>query len=157
MAPSNYEKTLTKQASPDQIHKAASARIQKIQSHLAVTPRGTRLKDKVCVITGVGSLKGIGFVHVYASQMWADWVCTDAQQRFSTLTKVGTSSTPAHSSLTPASGAKHLYLIDYDPTNLPDLKSTIEKTYPDVKVRRTISYGVVILVSLPSEGQHPAS
>lgn len=33
-----------------------------------------------------------------------------------------------------ASGAKHLYLIDFDPTNLPNLKSTIENTYPDVKV-----------------------
>jgi len=31
------------------------------------------------------------------------------------------------------SGAKHLYLLDFDPTNLPDLKSTIEKKYPDVK------------------------
>ena len=32
------------------------------------------------------------------------------------------------------SGAKHLYLIDFDPTNLPNLKSTIETRYPDVKV-----------------------
>ena len=31
-------------------------------------------------------------------------------------------------------GAKHLYLIDFDPTNLPNLKSTIETRYPDVKV-----------------------
>ncbi|KAG5635994.1 hypothetical protein H0H81_009444 [Sphagnurus paluster] len=31
-------------------------------------------------------------------------------------------------------GAKHLYLIDFDPTNLPNLQSTIEKLYPDVKV-----------------------
>ena len=34
------------------------------------------------------------------------------------------------------SGAKHLYLIDFDPTNLPNLKSTIETRYPDVKVCR---------------------
>lgn len=31
-------------------------------------------------------------------------------------------------------GAAHLYLIDFDPTNLPNLKSTIEERYPDVKV-----------------------
>lgn len=31
-------------------------------------------------------------------------------------------------------GAKHLYLIDFDPRNLPDLKRTIQDTYPDVKV-----------------------
>jgi hypothetical protein len=33
-----------------------------------------------------------------------------------------------------ALGAKHLYLIDFDSKNLPDLKETIEKRYPDVKV-----------------------
>jgi NAD(P)-dependent dehydrogenase (short-subunit alcohol dehydrogenase family) len=31
-------------------------------------------------------------------------------------------------------GAQHLYLIDFSPENLPNLKSTIEKSYPDVKV-----------------------
>lgn len=31
-------------------------------------------------------------------------------------------------------GAKHLYLLDYSGENLPELKQTIEKTYPDVKV-----------------------
>ena len=31
-------------------------------------------------------------------------------------------------------GAAHLYLIDFDPTNLPNLKSTMEEKYPDVKV-----------------------
>jgi len=31
-------------------------------------------------------------------------------------------------------GARRLYLIDFSPENLPDLKSTIEHSYPDVKV-----------------------
>lgn len=31
-------------------------------------------------------------------------------------------------------GAKHIYVVDFDPTNLPNLKETIEKAYPDVKV-----------------------
>ncbi len=30
-------------------------------------------------------------------------------------------------------GAKHLYLVDFDPTNLSNLKETIESKYPDVK------------------------
>ncbi|KAJ7647217.1 hypothetical protein FB45DRAFT_192333 [Roridomyces roridus] len=76
------------------------ARIQKIQSHLDTSPRSFRLKDKVIIITGVGSLKGIG--------------------RASAL-------------LFAHEGAKHLYLIDFDSTNLPDLKTSIEKRYPDVK------------------------
>jgi hypothetical protein len=32
-------------------------------------------------------------------------------------------------------GAQHLYLVDLSGENLPNLKSTIEKRYPDVKVR----------------------
>ncbi|KAG8829645.1 hypothetical protein FRC17_006233, partial [Serendipita sp. 399] len=34
-------------------------RLEKIQKHLE-RPRGDRLRGKVCIITGVGSLKGIG-------------------------------------------------------------------------------------------------
>ncbi|KAF9263232.1 NAD(P)-binding protein [Marasmius fiardii PR-910] len=76
-------------------------RIQNIKAHLDNALRGQRLKGKVCIVTGVGSLKGIG--------------------RASALRY-------AHE------GAAHLYLVDFDPTNLSDLKSTIEQKYPDVKV-----------------------
>lgn len=31
-------------------------------------------------------------------------------------------------------GAKHLYLLDYNGDNLPELKGTIETSYPGVKV-----------------------
>ena len=31
-------------------------------------------------------------------------------------------------------GAKHLYLLDFDGKNLPEIQSTIETKYPDVKV-----------------------
>ncbi|KAJ7780546.1 hypothetical protein DFH07DRAFT_729355 [Mycena maculata] len=96
---SGYDKTRSQESA--NFYENTKARIQKIQSHLANSPRGTRLKDKVCIITGVGSLKGIG--------------------RASAL-------------LFAHEGAKHLYLIDFDPTNLPDLKATVEKLYPDVKV-----------------------
>ncbi|KAJ7287416.1 hypothetical protein C8J57DRAFT_1283845 [Mycena rebaudengoi] len=97
---SAYEKTRPKQQSAEEFYQNTKARIQKIQSHLATSPRGIRLKDKVCIITGVGSLKGIG--------------------RASAL-------------LFAHEGARHLYLIDFDASNLPDLKATIEKLYPDVK------------------------
>ncbi|KAK7005614.1 hypothetical protein R3P38DRAFT_3038566 [Favolaschia claudopus] len=80
----SYSKTRTATQQPAQeFYETTKARIRKIQSHLANSPRGTRLKDKVCIITGVG--------------------------------------------------AKHLYLIDFDAKNLPDLKETIERQYPDVK------------------------
>ncbi|KAJ7446177.1 hypothetical protein B0H11DRAFT_1746175 [Mycena galericulata] len=95
-----YDKTKSQSPSQTEFYEKTKARIQKIQSHLATSPRGIRLKDKVCIITGVGSLKGIG--------------------RASAL-------------LFAHEGAKHLYLIDFDSTNLPDLKTTIEKRYPDVK------------------------
>ncbi|KAJ7680442.1 hypothetical protein DFH06DRAFT_973326 [Mycena polygramma] len=97
----SYSKTKSPTQSAQEFYENTKARIQKIQSHLAGSPRGIRLKDKVCIITGVGSSKGIG--------------------RASAL-------------LFAHEGAKHLYLIDFDPTNLPDLKATIEQRYPDVKV-----------------------
>ncbi|KAI0051812.1 sex determination protein tasselseed-2 [Auriscalpium vulgare] len=49
-----------KLGSPEEHHRRTVARISQIQSHLEQAPRGTKLKGKVCVITGVGSLKGIG-------------------------------------------------------------------------------------------------
>ena len=46
----------------DEFYKKTLARLEKIQSHLEQAPRTGRLKDKVCIVTGVGSLKGIGCV-----------------------------------------------------------------------------------------------
>jgi len=39
--------------------------------------------------------------------------------------------------LVPDPGAAHLYLLDFVPDNLPELKETIQNKYPDVKVRST--------------------
>ncbi|KAI0364451.1 NAD-P-binding protein [Pilatotrama ljubarskyi] len=88
-------------SSTDDFRKRTLARLDSIKSHLQTAPRGSRLKGKVCVITGAGSLKGIGRATAI---------------RF------------AHE------GAQHLYLSDLDLANLPELKATIEKAYPDVKV-----------------------
>ncbi|KAL0577308.1 hypothetical protein V5O48_004664 [Marasmius crinis-equi] len=95
-----YDKAIVRPSTEDNLQ-ISLTRIQNIKNHLDSAPRAQRLKGKVCIVTGVGSLKGIG----RASAL-----------RF------------AHE------GAAHLYLVDLDPTNLPDLKSTIEKKYPDVKV-----------------------
>ncbi len=40
--------------------KRTVARLETIQNHLKTAPRSGRLQGKVCIITGVGSLKGIG-------------------------------------------------------------------------------------------------
>jgi NAD(P)-dependent dehydrogenase (short-subunit alcohol dehydrogenase family) len=85
----------------EQHHQRTLTRIEQIHSHLKNSPRGQRLKGKVCIITGVGSLHGIG--------------------RASAL-------------LFAHEGAKHLYLMDFFPDNLPDLKSSIQNSYPDVKI-----------------------
>lgn len=82
-------------------HGKTVKRIEKIRSQLEHAPRGSKLKDKVCIVTGVGSMKGIG--------------------RASAL-------------LFAHEGAKHLYLLDYNDENLPNLKETIEKSYADVRV-----------------------
>ncbi|KIP02966.1 hypothetical protein PHLGIDRAFT_111463 [Phlebiopsis gigantea 11061_1 CR5-6] len=86
--------------SSEEFYKRTVARLQRIQGHLAEAPRSGRLRGKVCVITGVGSVKGIG---------------------------------RATAMLFAHEGAKHLYLLDFDETNLPDLKQAIEGKYPDVK------------------------
>ncbi|KAF8967868.1 hypothetical protein BDZ97DRAFT_1801656 [Flammula alnicola] len=96
-----YDKFKSQAKTAEDHYKTTTARIQQIQSQLDNAVRAGKLKNKVCIVTGVGSLKGIG--------------------RASAL-------------LFAHEGAKHLYLLDFDPTNLPDLKSTIEKKYPDVKV-----------------------
>lgn len=96
-----YNATKKSNSGAEEHYERTKARIEKIQSHFANGARGTRMQDKVCIITGVGSLKGIGRA---------------------------TALLYAHE------GAKHLYLLDFSPENLPNLKSTIEKAYPDVKV-----------------------
>ncbi|KAJ3989963.1 hypothetical protein F5890DRAFT_1483779 [Lentinula detonsa] len=96
-----YDNTRQNPPSPDEFLKSSLARIQKVQSHLDSSPRGTRMKGKVCIITGAGSLKGIGRATAFLF---------------------------AHE------GAAHLYLSDYDPTHLSDLRHNLEEKYPDVKV-----------------------
>lgn len=46
--------------SNEEFYRKTVERIERIQTHLSRSPRGMKLKGKVCIITGVGSLKGIG-------------------------------------------------------------------------------------------------
>jgi ferritin-like metal-binding protein YciE len=57
-----YDKARSQQKTVEDHYAATKARIEKIQSQLDNTARGDKLRGKVCVITGVGSLKGIGYV-----------------------------------------------------------------------------------------------
>jgi len=104
MPDGGYDKARSQSKSAQEQYAVTTARIKQIQSQLDSSIRAGKLRGKVCVVTGVGSLKGIGRA---ASILFAH------------------------------EGAKHLYLLDFDPTNLPDLKSTIENKYPDVKVTTT--------------------
>ncbi|KAF8678396.1 Enoyl-(Acyl carrier protein) reductase [Rhizoctonia solani] len=89
----------------EQYAKLTAERLQRIQSQLTTTPRAGKLEGKVCIITGVGSIKGIGRATAFAYAHQA----TNA-------------------------GARHLYLLDYDGENLPNLEESLKKAYPDVKV-----------------------
>jgi len=56
----NYEKIKAQNNSPEEQYAKTIARIKQIQTQLGSAVRSGKLKDKVCVITGAGSLKGIG-------------------------------------------------------------------------------------------------
>lgn len=74
----------------DDFRKRTLARLESVKSHLDTAPRASRLKDKVCIITGAGSLKGIGhvsFMH-FTFPRPLPTSPLDAPQPFSLLTKV---------------------------------------------------------------------
>lgn len=80
---------------------ATLRRLAHIQAHLKRHPRSGRLNGKVCIVTGAGSLTGIGRATVihYAHE-----------------------------------GAKHIYALDLDGSNLDKLRKVVQTQYPDVKV-----------------------
>jgi hypothetical protein len=64
MAPAK-QPVLRQSVSPQEHYKRTVARLARIQSHLASAPRTGKLRGKVAVITGVGSLKGIGYALLF--------------------------------------------------------------------------------------------
>ncbi|KAG6378247.1 hypothetical protein JVT61DRAFT_13953 [Boletus reticuloceps] len=56
----SHDNTRGSQPAQAEHHQRTLTRIEQIQSHLKKTSRGQRLSGKVCIITGVSSLHGIG-------------------------------------------------------------------------------------------------
>lgn len=135
MAPAKQLK-LKQPASPKEHHKHTVVRLARIQSHLATAPRTSKLKGKVAIITGVGSLKGIGYTSSNASTFMFLTCFVGGHLHYPLPMKVGKllfcAVEQRSSNLI---GAQHLYLMDLFGDNLPNLKSTIEERYPDVTVR----------------------
>ena len=59
---SAYDKARSQQKTAEEHYATTKARIEKIKSQLDNATRGDKLSGRVCIITGVGSLKGIGYV-----------------------------------------------------------------------------------------------
>lgn len=98
---SDYDKVKGQQRGAEEHYHNTLTRIQQIQKQFEEGTGSGKLQGKVAVVTGVGSLKGIG---------------------------------RASAILFAKEGASHLYLMDYDGTNLPNLKATINAKHPNVKV-----------------------
>ena len=60
---------LKQSVSPQEHYRHTAARLARIKSHLETAPRTGKLKSKVAIVTGVGSLKGIG----YAFRVGQNW------------------------------------------------------------------------------------
>jgi hypothetical protein len=58
--PPTKQPVLKESVSPQEHYKRTVSRLASIQSHLATAPRTGKLRGKIAVVTGVGSLKGIG-------------------------------------------------------------------------------------------------
>jgi hypothetical protein len=60
MAPAKQPE-LKQSVSPQEHYRHTAVRLARIKSHLETAPRSGKLKGKVAIVTGVGSLKGIGY------------------------------------------------------------------------------------------------
>ncbi|KAG9050241.1 hypothetical protein FS837_006913 [Tulasnella sp. UAMH 9824] len=86
-----------------------AARLEAVRKRIEDAPRGTKLAGKVCIITGTNSLRGIGYASVVAfAREGMNW-------------ELGFR-------------ASHLYLLDPFDNNSAEIRGSLEKAYPDVKV-----------------------
>lgn len=60
---------LKQSVSPQEHYRHTVARLARIKSHLETAPRTGKLKGKVAIVTGVGSLKGIGYTFSNGSSL----------------------------------------------------------------------------------------
>lgn len=133
MTDGGYDKVRSRSKSTEEQNAVTTARIKQIQSQLDSSVRAGKLKGKVCIVTGVGSLKGIGWIPL-KFQIYRTLTLNPSRATSILFAHEGELGISSFLRFSTFSGAKHLYLLDFDPTNLPELKSTIEKKYPDVKV-----------------------
>lgn len=90
---SEYTKLLRPAPATDGSQDDTAARLSLIRGHLSGHERGTKLKDKICVITGAGSFQGIGFVSPISSIRQSNdqplmVPPTDVRRRYCSLVKV---------------------------------------------------------------------
>ena len=62
MSKTNYALIRAPAGADGDFAQRTAARLEQIQAQLKTRPRGSRLKGKVCIVTGVGSMAGIGCV-----------------------------------------------------------------------------------------------
>lgn len=62
MSKTSYANTKAPGTADGDFATRTAARLEQIQSQLKTRPLGSRLKAKVCIVTGVGSMAGIGYV-----------------------------------------------------------------------------------------------
>lgn len=55
--------------SPQEHYRHTEVRLARIKSHLETAPRTGKLEGKVAIVTGVGSLKGIGYTFLNRSKL----------------------------------------------------------------------------------------
>lgn len=70
------------------------ARLETIKTHLETAPRSGKLNGKICVITGAGSLKGIGSVRSPVSASHIPHLPVGELLRYCSLMKVDTTHIP---------------------------------------------------------------
>jgi hypothetical protein len=68
MAPAKQPE-LKQSASPQEHYRHTAVRLARIKSHLETAPRTGKLEGKVAIVTGAGSLKGIGYTFSNASKL----------------------------------------------------------------------------------------
>ena len=85
---SQYGKTTIQRGGED-FAAQTRARLETIKTHLETAPRSGKLRGKTCVITGAGSLKGIGSVRSSGFASHAPHLFAGELPRYGSLMKVG--------------------------------------------------------------------
>ncbi|KAG8871426.1 MCM DNA helicase complex subunit [Tulasnella sp. 331] len=91
-------------------------RLESLKNQLTRKAKGDKLSGKVCVVTGVGSMKGIGYAQLSAKGDHTSYPRN------------------AHADEQQPSRAAHLYLLDFAGESLPEIEKTLMGRYPATKI-----------------------